>query len=89
MVPARLSREECQCIVNEFGRAMAKIGRAAASGAEASRQVIDGAFRFDRSYLPHSPELIREAVRVLLLYEKDPTNIETLHLGLKYLTYFD
>jgi hypothetical protein len=89
IAPKTLTKAECQRIVNEFGLAMSKIGQSTMSGVIASGLAHDGSIMFDRSSLPHSPEMIREAVRELLNYEKDPINIETLHLGLMYLSYFE
>jgi len=42
----------------------------------------------NRSPLPYPPGTIKEALELLLEYEKDDYNIETLKLGLRYLDYF-
>ena len=45
--------------------------------------------KINKSTLPHPPKKIREAIKLLLKYETDTYNIETLRLGLQYLEYFE
>jgi len=93
-----LDKIECQRIVNDFGQAMARLSPATACKVlDPSEDSLDRFaitekphFRkFESSRLPHPPQIIREAIEFLLQYEKDPYNIETLHLGLEYLVYFE
>ncbi len=43
----------------------------------------------DQAVLPYPPDTIKEAIWLLLEYEKNDDNIESLKLGLKYLEYFE
>ena len=42
-----------------------------------------------KSLLPYPKETIKEAIELLLQYDKDPDNIWLLKEGLKYLEYFE
>jgi len=43
----------------------------------------------DKSILPYPKKTIREAIELLLQYDKDPDNIFLLKEGLKYLDFFE
>ncbi|MBW1729365.1 MAG: hypothetical protein JRH08_15350 [Deltaproteobacteria bacterium] len=44
--------------------------------------------KVDQSLLPYSKETIREAIELLLQYDRDPNNIRLLKEGLRYLDSF-
>ena len=91
---------QAEKIVNEYGRAMIignQLNRipmknlfndTEADSGPVGKQDADPCNNEYDLLLPHPPDIIKEALELLLEHERDVYNIETLKLGLKYLEYF-